>query len=169
MEENTTTETLRPTFLTVLCILTFIGSGWGVINAMISYSTSDTAGQPLEMVDEQMDEVMDDIDDNEEMSEKQKNFMEGIFTEITEAITPEKIRKMAIVSVLSSLFTLFGALFMWSLNKYGYYLYIAGIVLLMGGTMFVYGGLIGGIAAGGTGFFGVLFIVLYGLNFKHMH
>jgi len=36
MEENTTTETLRPTFLTVLCILTFIGSGWGVINAMIS-------------------------------------------------------------------------------------------------------------------------------------
>jgi len=121
------------------------------------------------MVDEQMDEVMDDIDDNEEMSEKQKNFMEGIFTEITEAITPEKIRKMAIVSVLSSLFTLFGALFMWYLKKYGYYLYIAGIVLLMGGTMFVYGGLIGGIAAGGTGFFGVLFIVLYGLNFKHMH
>ena len=25
-------KTVRPTFLTVLCILTFIGSGWGLIN-----------------------------------------------------------------------------------------------------------------------------------------
>ena len=25
-------KTVRPTFLTVLCILTFVGSGWGLIN-----------------------------------------------------------------------------------------------------------------------------------------
>jgi hypothetical protein len=169
MEENTTTGIVRPTFLTVLCILTFIGSGWGVIGAMINYSTSETAGKALEMVDEQMDEAMDEIDDNDEMSEKQKSFMESIFNGITDTVTPENIRKMAIVSVLSSLFTLFGALFMWSLNKNGYYLYIAGIAILIGGTMFVYGGLVGAMAAGASGFFGVLFIVLYGLNLKHMH
>ena len=28
---------VRPTFLTVLCILTFIGSGWGLINNLGIY------------------------------------------------------------------------------------------------------------------------------------
>jgi hypothetical protein len=27
-------ESIRPQFLTILCILTFIGSGWGIVNAV---------------------------------------------------------------------------------------------------------------------------------------
>ncbi|MCR9173961.1 MAG: hypothetical protein NXI10_15765 [bacterium] len=32
--DNTIEQQKRPTFLTVLCILTFIGSGWGIISAL---------------------------------------------------------------------------------------------------------------------------------------
>ncbi|MEY2924708.1 MAG: hypothetical protein RLZZ337_1256 [Bacteroidota bacterium] len=170
MEDNTTTTgALRPTFLTVLCILTFLGSGWGIISAMINYSSADTAGEAAALVEEQMDEALDQMDDNEEVSEKTKGFMESFMGGVAESITPQNIRKMAIVSVLSSLLTLFGAIFMWKLNKSGFYMYIGGVLVLIVGTMLVYGGLLGAVAAGGSGFVGVLFIVLYGLNLKHMH
>lgn len=33
--DTTTTTPKRPTFLTVLCILTFIGSGWGIISSLV--------------------------------------------------------------------------------------------------------------------------------------
>lgn len=33
--DEQTTETKRPVFLTVLCILTFIGSGWGIISSLV--------------------------------------------------------------------------------------------------------------------------------------
>lgn len=32
--DNTVEQNKRPTFLTVLCILTFIGSGWGIISSL---------------------------------------------------------------------------------------------------------------------------------------
>jgi hypothetical protein len=32
--DNSAVEAKRPTFLTVLCVLTFIGSGWGAISAL---------------------------------------------------------------------------------------------------------------------------------------
>src|SRR6476620_11062411 len=35
----------RPTFLTVLCILTFIGSTWGIIGSITNYLTANTAAQ----------------------------------------------------------------------------------------------------------------------------
>ena len=31
-----TEKAVRPTFLTVLCILTFIGSGWGTVSNLFS-------------------------------------------------------------------------------------------------------------------------------------
>ncbi len=35
----------RPTLLTVLCILTFIGSAWGVISNISSYMNADVSSQ----------------------------------------------------------------------------------------------------------------------------
>lgn len=32
----------RPTFLTVLCILTFVGSGWAIFSAITAYRTAET-------------------------------------------------------------------------------------------------------------------------------
>ena len=35
----------RPVFLTVLCILTFIGSGWGVLSNLFSIFTADALNE----------------------------------------------------------------------------------------------------------------------------
>lgn len=164
MEETT----MRPTFLTVLCILTFLGSGWGIVDSVIDYFSAETAGDAIEMVEETMDDAMDEIDDNDDMSEKQKDFITNMMGGITESLTPENIRKSSIVNFLSCLLTLFGAILMWQLKRNGYFLYIAGIAVMVIGMAVIFKGIIGLAAAGATAFIGVLFIVLYGVNLKHM-
>lgn len=37
----------RPTFLTVLCILTFVGSGWGVIQALMNFGNPAAEFLPI--------------------------------------------------------------------------------------------------------------------------
>ncbi|MDA8886218.1 hypothetical protein N9I68_01420 [Bacteroidia bacterium] len=54
MEENTSTFPQRPTFLTVLCILTFIGSGYGIFQGITSYATAETAAAASELIEESM-------------------------------------------------------------------------------------------------------------------
>lgn len=164
MEETT----MRPTFLTVLCILTFLGSGWGIVDSVIDYFSAETAGDAIEMVEETMDDAMDEIDDNDDMSEKQKDFITNMMGGIIESLTPENIRKSSIVNFLSCLLTLFGAILMWQLKRNGYFLYIAGIAIMVIGMAVIFKGIIGLAAAGATAFIGVLFIVLYGVNLKHM-
>lgn len=159
---------MRPTFLTVLCILTFLGSGWGIVDSVIDYFSAETAGDAIEMVEETMDDAMDEIDDNDDMSEKQKDFITNMMGGIIESLTPENIRKSSIVNFLSCLLTLFGAILMWQLKRNGYFLYIAGIAIMVIGMAVIFKGIIGLAAAGATAFIGVLFIVLYGVNLKHM-
>ena len=53
----------RPTFLTVLCILTFIGSGLGIMGSL----TMMTMDKMADTVTEQAQEMVDEM--NEEMSE----------------------------------------------------------------------------------------------------
>ena len=161
MEENTTTGMVRPTFLTVLCILTFIGSGFGILGALYNYSTADATIAQLAEAQEQLDDVMDSA---ESMPSWLKSIM-GYSQQKVESITVEQIHQTAITAVFSSLLTLFGALFMWGLNKRGYFIYIAGILVLIVGNIII-SGVTDGILAG---FWGILFIILYGLNLKHMH
>ena len=169
MEENLTTQTSRPTFLTVLCILTFIGSGWGIVDAITDYFGAETAAGAIEMVDEQLDEAMDEMDEDENMSENQKEFIENLFGSITEELTPANIRNSSIVNIVSCILTLLGAIMMWQLKKIGYYSYIAGILVMIFGMIVVFEGALGLMIAGMAGFIGVIFIVLYGLNLKHMN
>lgn len=108
------TETnIRPTFLTVLCILTFIGSGWGIVDSLIDYFNADLAGDTVELVEEQMDEALEEIEDDENMTDKQKEFVEGFMGGITDSLTPENIRKSSLVSFISNLLTLLGSILMW--------------------------------------------------------
>ncbi len=168
MEETINTGPARPQFITILCILTFIGSGWGIVDAITDYFGADMAGDAVEMVEEELEEAMDEMDDNEDMTESQKKFVENIFGDITSSITPENIRKSSLVNIISCLLTLFGAILMWQLKRVGYFAYIAGILVLVIGMAMVFQGLVGLAAAGMTGFLGVVFIVLYGVNLRHM-
>lgn len=122
-EQNVQQTNQRPTFLTVLCILTFIGSGLGLLFGLIGL------------------------------------FAAGALESLTQYLpvgVDSGLLKSIILLVLMAA-SLYGAIQMWNLKKLGFYIYAgANVVLLVLG--FSIWSLI----------FTTLFIVLYGLNLKHL-
>lgn len=149
----------RSTFLTVLCILTFIGSGWGLISSIRSYATADTASAAAT---EAIQNAKDQMD-----NQNTPAFAKNLLNSVSDAITPENIKKSAIFEFISNLFTLLGALLMFNQKKIGFYLYIGGIIILIA-HQFMMGSFIGAIGAVTVGIFGIAFIIMYGLNLKCM-
>ena len=155
----------RPTFLTILCILTFVGSGMGVFSAISNYTNAEMAAGVTE---EAMDTVLDDMEDRAE-TEKEAALIGSFLGSVTEGLTTENIRSMGIASGIASVLTLIGAVLMWGLNRKGFWLYLIGTSVAIIAPMIIYEGLLGIMAGGGMAFIGVIFCVLYGINLKHMN
>lgn len=140
MEQSATTQTTtetakRPVFLTVLCILSFIAAGLGILG----YITAITAMSVVSSID--------------------TTGLEGMtYTGPSIGLTWAYV----IVGFVTVLVSLFGVIKMWKLKKMGFYLYVgASVVSMIMGIIYSGFGVMGVI-------FPVLFIVLYGLNLKHM-
>lgn len=140
-------EGLRPPFLTVLCILTWVGCGFGIITGLIqlwSYSLV--------------------------------NSINGI-----QGSTGRSVAFMfwsAIATLLGSFICLFAAIMMFKQKKVGFFIYIFGQVLpILAGfysALIVTNGI--GIGAGLSVIMTlvgmiipVAFIIMYGVNLKHMN
>jgi len=155
----------RPTFLKVLCILTFIWSGYTFINSAVTYFKADTIS---EMVTEAKTEI------NKDMAEAKKRDDEATFIfqmmgNMAEMSTPENLRKIAIANFITSLLCLAGAIMMWKLRKTGFYIYTLGTILSIIIPFYLFGSnSVTNISAGFLGFIGVLFVIFYGLNLKSM-
>jgi len=157
---------VRPTFITVLCILTFIGSGWGLIGGAIQYFSADKQALSMSITKEQVATDIQKGDKNDagtKMAEKMVNSMSGAFT-------AENLKKTGIASIVGALFCLVGAFLMWQLKKNGFYLYIAGTLIGVISPFVIYGtdNLMSIISSVMVGFIGIVFIILYGVNLKHM-
>jgi hypothetical protein len=110
MEQTTTTtqptnnDAKRPVFLTVLCILSFIAAGLGIlgyitaITAMSVVSSIDTTGMAG---------------------------MEGTYTGPSAGLTWAYV----IVGFITTLLSLYGVIKMWKLQKVGFYIYVAAAVI----------------------------------------
>lgn len=158
-------QSVRPTFLTVLCILTFIGSAYSIFQAYSNYSG---AGMVASTVPTVLDELRDQIE-AEANTEKESEMINKILDGIEVNFTEEKVKNIGMVSGISSILTLVGAILMWGLQKKGYWIYLIGLAAgVIGGAM-VYEGIWSGIYAGGSAFIAIIFGVLYGLNLKHLH
>ncbi|MQY78518.1 MAG: hypothetical protein GH151_04875 [Bacteroidetes bacterium] len=123
----------RPTFLTVLCILTFIGSG---LSALLFLIATIAAGAIT-------------------------NFL-GSLPGMSEAATGGSV--YFLVALIFALASLFGAILMWKLKKIGFFLYSGVNVIAIFLPIIFISGSISWFGA----FITVVFIVLYGLNVKHM-
>ncbi len=169
LNENTHESSLkiRPTFLTVVCILSFIGSGFGIFSAITDYAGAELAAQSIDMVDDAMEEAMDEMEDAE-APESVTNFFQALMGDIQSGLTADNIRNNALGSGLSCLLTLAGALLMWFLNRKGFYLYIVGIIIYIVTPIMVYDGLMATIQASTAAFIGIVFSILYGVNLKHL-
>lgn len=162
----------RPKFLKVLCILTFIGSGFTIMQNVVAYFTADTTASTINIVREKTDDSLRNTTQYHDSSHRRrqgppvfvKQLMRGL-----KIITPDVIRKSALINLFASGCCLLGALLMWNLKRTGYYLYLLGTVISIILPFYIYGNsFIGVFSAIFPIFFGVLFCVFYAMNFKSL-
>lgn len=144
----------RPQFLTVLCILTFIGSGLAFIGAIWGYFSIQASATVLENMGNTSGDTYG------MMSGMQETMMKAV-----ENAVPNMI-----IGLVCSLLCLYGALQMWKLKKMGFFIYSVGeITPAIAGFFLGGGGLIGGAGAVVGLVFAIVWIVLYAVNLKHMN
>jgi hypothetical protein len=146
----------RPEFLTVLCIISFVGIGIAILGALIGLLMSSSGHSMMFM--HQNNPVFGNIIEN-----------------------PDDYMKMSqinsIIALIAAIVCLAGVLMMWNLKKSGYFIYIVGEIVppiatisLSGqsGLSEVFASLYILILA--LGFIvPIAFIVMYGVNLKHMN
>jgi hypothetical protein len=149
----------RPTFLTVICILTFIGSGYGVISNIWGYVSADKTAEAMERVRDMQHTS------NDEGAKMAQRMMEGF----TNVFTPGNLRIAALAGLAAAVLCLIGALMMWNLKKPGFYAYVLGTLVGLAIPLYLFGGNIFGILGTAVaGIFGIAFCIMYGVNLKHM-
>lgn len=153
----------RPTFLTVLCILSFIAGAWGIFGGIQSAFT-DKPMEDLEEARTAMEDAMEQMGDGGGMAAE---MMESAI-QLAER-TAEKAKPLGYIGIAASLLSLLGVWQMWNLRRKGFWMYVvASIAGLVAPVLVLGGGLMTVLSLGVGGFFAVLFIVLYAVNLKHM-
>ena len=159
----------RPTFLTVLCILTFVGSGFGIITGLISFTG------------------INDIEDSFRSAQMRSDPLGQAILDDLDLAAMQKTQTWAnILSLLASVLCLAGALVMWRLKKFGFVLYVAGHAATIFGTYIAIGMMkkmgeimpadapkgimetIGAAMMVVTVILSIGFIIMYGVNLKAM-
>lgn len=133
----------RPAFLTVICILSFVGIGFAVLGYIGAFALLG-------------------------MAESAMSSMEGMAEEMGATVTTGPstgvIWAYIVVGFLTAIVSLIGVLQMWKLKKMGFTLYAGATVVGM-----IMGIVYAGVAASIVGIIiSIGFIVMYGLNLKHM-
>lgn len=151
----------RPAFLQVLCILTFVGTGLGIIYStvsMIAISAAERLMVGLSSIAPDAQSLDDSL------------------------VNVYRWAKWSIyASVLGNIACLTGALVMWRMRKVGYYIYVGGqgLPLIIGilsmisnySNMGMPGGFLGSFGIVGfaiQAIFPIGFVVMYGLNYKYL-
>jgi hypothetical protein len=160
----------RPSFLTWLCILTFIGSGWALISCVWTYTMAGKTNIVFqENVQVKNDSTLRNDTANFRRQEKASPLERKLQASFSKIVNVENMHKAAIGGFIASLLTLAGAVLMWNLKRKGFYIYILGVALGIAIPFYLYGNdLIAVGAASFANFFGLVFIALYALNLKSM-
>lgn len=166
VDKQAITDTKRPTFLTVLCIITFAVSAYyifdGVLTIFVSKSFDTAQWQSI------VDEMGNALDDADPQTAKFIDSMMGAVSETVEK-SIQHATTLGILSIIVALLSAYGAYMMYNLRRIGFSIYtgakILGIVVplfLLGFnvvTLFIYGLAI---------VIGFIFVILYGVNRKYM-
>jgi len=157
---------LRPVFLKVLCILTFIGSGYGIINNTFVYFKANDISKMMTNAKAKMN---DDINKKSQRNPESAGLLSKIFNSMSSMSTPDNLRKTAIGNIVTSVLCLLGAVLMWHLNRTGFYIYTLGTIISIAIPIYLFGNnFITNISAGLAGFIGILFVIFYAMNLKSM-
>jgi hypothetical protein len=160
------TQIFRPQFLTVICILTFIASSFGLISAFSNYTAPEAQGKAVtEVMEAYMNQMQEQAQDDEsaKLADKLADNMETFGN-------PDRIKKHATFRILGNLLTFFGAFLMFRLKRPGFWFYLLGSLAIIIGPIASYGSdnLLSTAVAFLLGFFALVMVILYGVNYKHL-
>jgi hypothetical protein len=156
-ETTSTNNRTRPGFLTVLCILSFVGIAFVVISALFNlFSYNSPASR----------NVLD------QMGPLVNSVVQGI--DFERMIYLSQIRE--IINIVAALICLAGVIMMWKLKKIGYFIYLVGevapiitsVVLFFNFSSNPFISLVFWIGNALAFVFSAAFIIMYGVNLKHM-
>ena len=166
--DNAMVTPKRSSFLTVLCILSFIGSGFGIISGVNSYVTADKSAAKAKLQMSSADSAK--IAQLKNAPDKQSQLAYKMMTSMGSMLDPQKLKQAGIAGLLTNLMTLGGALLMWQRRRTGFYLYVVGILASVATPIAIFGSgnIIAMLGAFIPGFFGLVFIVMYGFCLKEM-
>ena len=146
-----------PTFLKVLCILSFVGIGLSLIGGIMNYFTYSALASGGGMLGSAMaGEAGEHMNDA-------MNAMGGML-----GLDFGKMATCALIQSVLNIPILIGVIMMWKRKKTGYYVYAVFELVQPAMPLFMGLGLAGGIMATLGLIFGILFVILYGVNLKHM-
>ncbi|HKK39187.1 MAG TPA: hypothetical protein VJ949_07205 [Cryomorphaceae bacterium] len=156
----------RPTLLTVLCVLTWVVSGYTILTVPFNYffSSEVTASTFQETINDAMAEM---AEDSPEAAEMMEGFMMAASSTVSNAI--DNAGWIALTDLLVALLSAFGAYLMFKLRKSGFWIYVVAKVLgLISVFAFLGVNLLTAAGVSFAGFIGLILIILYGVNLKHM-
>jgi hypothetical protein len=162
--ENQTSPIARPTFLTVLCIISFVGLGLSILNNFSSFVLSSAGSWLYSIVQEGLEKALQQASSTDPGAAV---FLEHMFDAILKLI--EVLPLLAGLTLVCSTVALAGVLFMWKLKKSGFYLYSGAKGLLVFLPILLIGfNLLSVLISIGTFIGAAIFITLYALNLKAM-
>jgi hypothetical protein len=156
----------RTDFLTILCVLSLIGSTLLVVTGINQYREADLTSA---LIRQQMDKGNVRVTVKGEDAENTERARQ-VMKEASNMVSPEKIKEYALGIVITNILTLFGAFMMFRLKKIGFWIYVVGTLAFAAVPFWVYG-LSNPLAYGMVMFFaliGVVFVLLYARNLKYM-
>ncbi len=156
----------RPTLLTILCILTFLVSGYTLITGVIGiFSTKSFDQAQWEQISEQVAESIAGADENsarivdEVLASASITVERGIYYATT----------LSLIAILIALVSAYGAYLMWNLRRSGFVFYtIAKIVGIIVPLVLLGFNVITMVVYGFATVIGVILIILYNVNRKYM-
>lgn len=155
----------RPVSLSILCLLTFMSAFTGL------WRQADqlwSPGRAADIMQETFQSVMERME-NQLPDDESREAALAIFDSVEQDLTPKTLQTSAIIMLIYESLTLFGAYYMYLLQRRGYKIYLAGVAVGLLGALFVIGGLTGMILTFGSLFFSSVFLLLYRLHLKYMY
>ena len=156
----------RTDFLTILCVLSLIGSTLLVVTGINQYREADLTSA---LIRQQMDKGNVRVTVKGEDAENTERARQ-VMKEASNMVSPEKIKEYALGIMITNILTLFGAFMMFRLKKIGFWIYVVGTLAFAAVPFWVYG-LSNPLAYGMFMFFaliGVVFVLLYARNLSYM-
>ena len=152
----------RPTFLTILCFLTFMSSVSGLWSQSERlWSPAVSADQTLEVFDALHEKLKES---NTEVDNKTREILNIARTQVSS----QTISTAAIIMLIFESISLFAAYLMWSLDKRGYYLFLGGVAVAFIAPLFLIGSWFGVITSMSSVFLSFFMAIFYAFQLKYM-